>query len=513
MASKKLFFLFSILLSMVGTKALAYDIKVKNADGEKFYYNYINDEKELAVTYSSEYSYNTYSGSVVIPEEVTYEGITRKVTSIGEKAFYKCHRLTSITIPNSVKTIGNNAFAECDELTSITIPNSVTSIGMSVFRQCNKLTSVTIGNSVTSIGASAFYFCESLTSITIPYGVTIIESSVFQGCSALTSITIPNGVTSIELCAFSGCSALTSVTTPNSVTSIGGAAFSGCSSLTFFTIPNSVTSIGSNAFKECSSLTSVTIPNGVKSIEAGAFDGCSALTSVFIPNSVTSIGWRAFCVCSSLTSVSIPNSVTTIGDDAFAYCESLTSIMIPSSVTSIGKGAFDGCDLTEVISKIENPFFIYTNTFSDNTYNNATLYIPSGTIDKYKATEGWKNFYIIEEESGNGENPPEPSKCEKPTITFKDGKLTFSCATEGVTYQYSITASDVKNGAGNDIDFAPVYTITAYATKDGYENSEIATLEVSLSDSSIGIKGDVNGDGSVNAADVVKLVNIIIGLK
>ena len=50
MKSKKLFFLFSILLSMVGTKALAYDFEAKNADGVTIYYNYINDGKELAVT-------------------------------------------------------------------------------------------------------------------------------------------------------------------------------------------------------------------------------------------------------------------------------------------------------------------------------------------------------------------------------------------------------------------------------------------------------------------------------
>ena len=45
MAKKKLFFLFSILLSMVGTKASAYDIAVENEDGVTIYYNYINDGK------------------------------------------------------------------------------------------------------------------------------------------------------------------------------------------------------------------------------------------------------------------------------------------------------------------------------------------------------------------------------------------------------------------------------------------------------------------------------------
>ena len=131
MASQKIFILLSIFLSMVGTKALAYDFKVENADGVTIYYNYINDGKELAVAKGD------YIGSVVvIPEEVTYMNRTRKVTSIGEQAFYYCSYLTSVTIPNSVTSIGASAFANCSGLTSVTIPNSVTSIGEAAFRDC-----------------------------------------------------------------------------------------------------------------------------------------------------------------------------------------------------------------------------------------------------------------------------------------------------------------------------------------------------------------------------------------
>ena len=132
----------------------------------------------------------------------------------------------------------------------------------------------------------------------------------------------------------------------------------------------------------------------------GAFSYCSVLTSVTIPNSVTSIGDHAFYSCSGLTSITIPNSVTNIGDYAFYLCYNLTSITIPNSVKSIGKKAFDEIAVSTIVSLIENPFAIYGsissyNTFTLNTFNNATLYVPTGTINKYKATEGWKDFNNI----------------------------------------------------------------------------------------------------------------------
>ena len=130
MAIKKLFFLFSILLSMVGTKASAYDIAVENADGATIYYNFIKNGTEVEVTSRKN---NTYSGDVVIPEEITYENKTRKVTSIGEVAFYRCSDLTSVTIPNSVTNIRVSAFDNSNLQEIISKIEDPFDIGTSVF--------------------------------------------------------------------------------------------------------------------------------------------------------------------------------------------------------------------------------------------------------------------------------------------------------------------------------------------------------------------------------------------
>lgn len=131
---------------------------------------------------------NEYTFDTTGEHTVKYT-LAEGVTSIGDRAFYECYKLTNITIPDSVTSIGAYAFYNCYGLTSVTIPDSVTSIGDYVFDGCSSLTSVTIPNSVTSIGNDAFSNCYGLTSVTIGNSVTSIGDYTFYNCSSLTNIT------------------------------------------------------------------------------------------------------------------------------------------------------------------------------------------------------------------------------------------------------------------------------------------------------------------------------------
>ena len=435
--------LFTILLALLPLLASADAVEING-----ICYNLVKKAKTAEVTSTPD---SRYSGKVVIPKTVTYEGVKYSVTSIGVHAFYNCSGLTSVTVGGNVTSIGNGAFMYCNYLESVTIPNSVTSIGDLAFKDCYRMTSITIGSGVTSIGSSAFsgcrklssvhitdleagckisflyngsnpltyahhlYLkdteikdlvipntvtsigynafcdCSGLTSVNIPTSVTSIGYEAFIYCSGLTSVTIGSGVTSIESGTFSACSSLKSVTIGNSVASIGSDAFCNCTSLKSITIPSSVTSIGSDAFGYCSGLTSVTISNGVTIIDG--FAGCSSLTSITIPNSVTEISGSAFSGCSSLTSITIPNSVTEISGSAFSGCSGLTTVSIGNGIQKIYSRAFADCvELVDVYCYAENVPETSEKAFENSLPEYITLHVPVGSLDAYKAATPWSQF-------------------------------------------------------------------------------------------------------------------------
>ncbi len=252
------------------------------------------------------------SGEVVIPTSI--EGYP--VTSIGERAFDKCNKITTLKIPAGVTYIAEAPFEQCTSLTkfivafgnedfcardgvlfskdtatlicyppakpntTFAVPDCVEKVDVAAFAYTPYLEEITVADSVQSLGDHAFYQAATLKQITFGTGLTKIGAEAFAHCDALTSITIPNSVTSVGMSAFAECGTLSDVTFGRGLTSLSGTLFLKCTALKTIALPDNVTAIGSSAFSGCSGLESILISESVTRIGAYAFFGCDNLKTI-----------------------------------------------------------------------------------------------------------------------------------------------------------------------------------------------------------------------------------------
>ena len=243
-----------------------------------------------------------------------------------------------------------------------------------------------------------------------------------------------------------------------------------------------------------------------------AFYGCSNLQSVELSDDITSIGNYAFSGCSKLISMTIPNSVTTIGESAFYGCSGLTSIYLPSSIKSIGNNAFANCtELLDVYCYARKSPAMGTNAFANSDIQFTTLYVPEASLNGYKVTEPWSGFGNIKALSGEYPEVPETIKCATPTILHENGKLSFSCETEGARFVCNFSTPSESYEEGVAVNMPNKLQVSVYAKKEGFENSDVATKEIDLGKS--GLRGDVNNDGQVSMPDAMFIVNKILNGK
>ena len=254
------------------------------------------------------------------------------------------------------------------------------------------------------------------------------------------------------------------------------------------------------------------------------WDKCSGLTSVHISDIAAwckiefssydsnplSCAHHLYLGKEEITDLVIPNSVTSIGSGAFQNCSGLTFVTIPNSVTSIGSKAFAKCPiLNDVYCYSENVPNTNTDAFEDSYISFATLHVPTASIDAYKTKEPWKYFKTIMGLDGTMPEEPATQKCVTPTISVVDGELEFSCETDGVEFVSEVTSKEVKKYYDSKVKITGTYTVSVYATKAGYYNSEVATLEFTLGAG--GEVCDVNKDGKVDIGDITTIISKLAG--
>lgn len=332
-------------------------------------------------------SYIPFANKTGIKKVILSNGIVRIGNGPWQGCFQNCSDLEYIELPESIEELGYWTFEDCKSLKEeIKIPSKVQYVPEGCFMDCVSLESVELSN-VRDIGGHAFSGCTSLASIIIPDKVELIRAAAFKKCDNLKSVNISSSVTSIREEVFSECYNLNSIIVDpannvydsrdncNAIIETSSNTLIAGSNTT--KIPESVTAIGNNAFYGYKLLETIELPENISNIEEDAFAYCKLLSCVVLPKNLSSVGKFAFYACSALESVEISSSVTSIGDHAFNYCN----------------------ELTQVYSYIAEPFAINSNVFSATAKENATLYVPQGTLDLYKEADGWKEFANIVEMS------------------------------------------------------------------------------------------------------------------
>ena len=448
--------------------------------------------------------YDNSAADTKFSSTVSYKGVSMGVQKVQPYICYGNTFIENLTCDND-GAIAKYAFDGCKNMKTLKLGNKITSIGDYAFRNCSSLQSLVIPNSVTKLGTYSFYSCTSLANVTIGNQVNNIASYSFYSCTSLANVTIGNQVNNIASYSFSGCKSLSKISIPKSVEKIGNDVFNGSTGLKEFIIEDRETelTLGYNSsssplFSDCP-LDYVYIGGNINygtssSQGYSPFYRNTTLRKVVITDKETEISTNEFYGCTNLQEFTVGDGVTTFGDWAFSGCSSLKSLSFGTQLKTIGKEAFSDCaSVTKIVSKAQTPPTCSTQALDDINKWNCTLTVPVGSMAAYQAADQWKDFFYISEGDG-GDNPPTPEtqKCEKPTISYENGKLTFSSATDGAVCQYSITDTDIKAGSGS-----------VYATKSGYENSETATATLCWIDATPQTEGISDGIANIPANAVL----------
>lgn len=416
-----------------------------------FRLNQINSFENFdKLTLLTEIGGNAFNGltgitSIVLPENVAL---------IGESAFNGTGLNGAIEIPNSVKeikkeafrgtaitevnwasdneteyTLGEKVFYACTSLTTVTLPEGLTELAdgssdnygkYGVFAGDTALTEVSLPKSLKRIGSYAFYGTGLNGTLDLRYlSVETIGEYAFSKNAIEEVLMDGSEIREIEAYAFAE-NAITAFEFPSELETIGYSAFDGSvvfsttrynanyreengmvienatGKLTYldksvvsgrFVFPEGIKEIGDSLLAGCVDVDEIVLPESVTKIGASAFEGCTELTKINFPANLAYIGDRAF-VGTQISHVEIGKNVTRIGNEAFKDVTTLTSLTFTAGGykgLTLGKYAFAGTAIAGALvipNRVRNESFdvigIDDYCFSDCAGING-LIIESGT--------------------------------------------------------------------------------------------------------------------------------------
>lgn len=407
----------------------------------------------------------TYSGAINIPETVTHNGVTYTVSRIGNNAFKSNSNITSLVMPNTVKTIGVSGIAYCSKITSITLSNSLDSILNSGIPGLTSVSSITLPNTLKFVGNYAIGggFLE----LYIPASLVSCNYTSFSDMTKLQKLVVDPANPRL--------SSQDNVLYNKEKTQL----YKVAATIPTLNIPSTVTNIYS--ISNCTQLKSLIIPNSVTYIAGTACRYNTKVDTLHITENpaYTTIGAETFLMRSNtLTTLVVPDNITKLDDRCFSDSYGLTTLVLSKNLTSIS-GSFTGCKkiaTVKLMAAVPPTVASGKEPFATEAYDNATLYVPEGSVATYKAHATWGKFKNIQGVS---------------EATYYDGKLDIL-----------MMGNELANGQAAQISITP---LTASTCRFELPNFKLESLGLELGnivipEMSFTVDGDkTNYTGTVKA--------------
>ena len=355
-------------------------------DGEAVVINESQEDKVTALeyVYSGSMSKSSYSGDIVIPPTVDYEGKTYQVTGIAQWAFASTDKITSVVFPEGIKHVGIGCFYQNHSITSLEFPDSVEKIGVYACYLMKSLERAKLPEVMDTIPEGMFGSSPSypwhvpLKEVVMPTSCKIIGGDAFYALPELETCVLPGDLEEIEGCAFYMCEKLK------------------------MTLPAGLRSLGHHALFLTLSPVNQDIPENLE-LQLGSYYGARGLVHISIPERITTIPDQCFSGCSNAETLEFNGNVDTIGLRSFSGLLSLKAVILPSSIQYIGSMAFLSCkNLRTAYARMKTPPSLKDREFgSEDAYpqnpDDAVVYVPVGCKEAYKQA-GWDKFFaeIIE---------------------------------------------------------------------------------------------------------------------
>lgn len=454
------------------------DFYATNTEGVKIWYSY-NSERPGFVSVTSVagqpvgdswvHHYPYYEKRLLIPETVKDpHGETYTVSRIQAWAFEADPYLEDVILPETIDTIGLQAFSDLPNLKHLDLPNSVSYIGQNCFAESglegefvmpagvqviesatfrntliNKLTFAE-GSRLDSISDQAIFFMFELEELELPTGLRAIAYAGISSCPWLRKANLPEGLVKMDPMVFTGCP------------------------IEELTIPSTLVEIGEGF-----------LSTGHQMMDG---DGSSPLRHISVAEGNPIYDSREDCNAVIITATNtlymgkaiskLPSSLEVIAANSYSD-PCMKTLTLPAGIKKIESYAFAdafmqrGATFSKIVSSIEEPAGVLEeNAFmkindmweeSEETYNQATLYVPAGTKAKYMADAEWGRFKNIVEDK--------PVAVEDAQPMTEDTSTSFAAATE-LSEQTDLSAVVVDN-----------LFITLSTHNDDAENNDVYDAE------------------------------------